>query len=142
MFEKKYKAENSRRFKRFRANYLVKYQLAGALEEPFVSNLKDLSAGGCRFWSEVAFPEGKLLKISIWIPPIEKTLEALARLVRVRRAPDSDVYYLSVSFAEGSPEIQTSLNDFIEKLAEDRGARRLIDDAPIVSRSLMPGLMR
>ena len=92
MFEKKYNAENSRQFKRLTADYLVKYKPAGsgAESEDFVSNLKDISAGGIRFWTEYFFEEETLLEVSICIPPIDRVLHALARVIRIRKPQKGD----------------------------------------------------
>ena len=136
MFEKKYIANNTRRFKRMRAGYLVKYQIAGSNEEPFVSNLKDISAGGCRFWADQFLPEGVLLKVSIWVPPIERKIQALARLIRVRRSPQSPVYYLSASFVEVPTADQAAMNEFIEEISQAPGARQLVDDFIAVKRGV------
>ena len=130
----KYKIENMRRFKRLNATYLVKFQVAGAQGEPFVANIKDLSAGGCKFWSDHYLADGVLLKLSLWIPPIGKTLDALARTVRVRRAASSDLYYVAVRFLEVSKEVQLALNDFIEDLSKSKGGRSLVSDEPVVTR--------
>ncbi len=135
MFTKqKYKIENMRRFKRLNATYLVKFQVAGAQGEPFVANLKDLSAGGCKFWSDHFIVEGVLLKLSLWIPPVGQTLEALARTVRVRRSASNDLYYVAVRFLEVSKEVQMALNDFIEDLAKTKAGKSLVSDEPIVTR--------
>ena len=114
----------------------MKYQSAEKYgeTEPFISNVKDLSAGGMRFWSESFFPEGKLLRISAWVPPLQRPFDALARVVRVRPAFNSDIYYLSVRFIEANSEMQTALNDFIESLASNTKTRRYIDDDVNVTR--------
>lgn len=126
-----YKAENTRRFKRVQAHSLVKFQSAekwgGA--EPYISNVKDISGGGLRFWSAAFFPEGTLLRISAWIPSLQKPLDALARVVRARGAKTADSYYLSIRFIEVDQEIQSALNDFIENLAANPKTRRYIDSA-------------
>ena len=134
----KYTAVNSRRFKRVHAHSIVKYHSVEKYNEaePFISNVKDLSAGGMRFWSESFFPEGKLLRISAWIPVLQRPFDALARVVRVRPALHSDIYYLSVRFIEASSELQTALNDFIESLASNPKTRRFIDDEAKVKREI------
>lgn len=132
----KYKTQNTRRFKRLQAHSLVKFQSAEEFgtKEPYFSNVKDISAGGMRFWSEHYFPENALLRISVWLPALEKPFDALARVVRVRPAA-SDVFYLSVRFIETNREMQTALNDFIEALAANRATRRYIDDFAFVTRA-------
>lgn len=125
-----YKTENSRKFKRVQALSLVKYQTAeqwGSVE-PFLSNVKDLSAGGLRFWSERFFPEGTLLRLSAWVPSLEKPVDALARVVRARSVKSEDSFYLSVRFIEMDQDVRSALNAFIEGLGANRQTRRFIDD--------------
>ncbi len=138
---KKYKASNSRRFKRLRVPYLIKFEDAQqhTQNEPYISNLKDISAGGVRFWSEHFFPEDALVRVSIWFPPIEETVTALGRVVRVRRSPNAPVYYLSVRFVEIEAQVQEALNDFIEDLSDDREMRRFVDDSHRVNRFSLKG---
>ena len=135
MFEKIYKIQNSRTYKRLRTDYLIKYQTAGSSQEPFVANLKDISAGGLRFWSDHYVSEGVLLKVSIWVPVIDQILEGLVRIVRVRQAKGRLLYYLAARFVEIAPGIQAALNRFIENLAENPAAKGLIEDETIVKRT-------
>lgn len=125
-----YQFENTRRFKRVQAHSLVKYQAADRWEseDPYIANVKDVSAGGVRFWSPVYLPEGTLLRVSVWMPFLEKPLEALARVVRVRTARTPDSFYLSVRFIEIDQTSQQQINSFIEKLAANSETRKFIDD--------------
>lgn len=126
-----YKAENTRKFKRVQAHSLVKFHAAekwGGVE-PFLANIKDISAGGLHFWSGVFFPEGTLLRISAWIPALKQPLDALARIVRVHGVKTGDSYYLSIRFIEVDQEVQSALNDFIESLVANPKTRRFIDSA-------------
>ncbi len=131
-----YRTPNSRRHKRLQAHSLVKFQTAESYgqAEPLISNVKDISAGGMRFWSEKYFAEGTLLRVSVWMPALERPFDALARVVRVRPAFQSGVYYLGLRFIEINREMQSSLNDFIEALASNRKTRRYIDDFKVVTR--------
>ncbi len=133
MFEKKYKVENQRKHKRLAVDYLLKYRSAGSETEDFVSNLKDISAGGLRFWSERFLPEETLLNVSTWIPPIDRVFHALARVVRIRESK-GNLFYIAVSFVEVSYEDQNALNQFIEHLSSLRGARSLVHDPQKVTR--------
>ena len=133
MFEQKYRIQNTRRYKRLKSDYLVKYQEPGATEV-FVSNLKDISAGGLKFWTDQIFAEKTLLRLSVWIPPLDRKLETLGRILRVRKTKDAPIYYVSVQFIEISVDDQKILNEFIEHLATVPEAHFLIHDAPVVKR--------
>ena len=136
--KKQYKAQNSRRFKRMRADYLVKYQVAGTEgRDPIVSNIKDLSAGGVKFWADQFIPEGTLVKVGFLVPPLDLNVEALGRVVRVRQAKESGVFYSAIRFIEIPDAAKNAINEFIEYLATQSDARRLVEhDASRVKRSL------
>ena len=125
-----YQVDNARKFKRAQAHSLVKYQTAEkwSAEEPYISNVKDISAGGLRFWSGVFFPENSLLRISVWAPFLQRPVDALARVVRSRATKTAGSYYLSVRFIEVDETLQNALNGFIENLAANPKTRRFIDD--------------
>lgn len=135
MFTKKeYQTQNGRRFKRMRADYLVKYQLVGMTGEPLVSNIKDLSAGGIKFWTDQFLPEETLLKVSFLVPPLGLIVEALGRVIRIRRAKEESIYYIAIRFIEMPDESKKAVDDFIEYLAQQPGAKKLIKETPLVKR--------
>lgn len=134
MFKRKYRTENSRRYKRLKADYLVKHHIPGFPELARVSNIKDISAGGLRFWTDQSFPEGALINLNILIPALNRQILALGRIRRVRRSPSGNVDYVAVSFIELSRDDRKALNDFIEHLATTKEAPFLIDQHPIVKR--------
>ncbi len=136
MFEKKYRTFNSRQYKRLHADYLVKYQLAGFDAEPYVSNIKDISAGGMRFWTDKIFPEGAFLNISVLFPPSENEIRVLGKILRVRQVRHGNFNYVAISFLEMSREDQQTLNDFIERLSLDPESAMLIDQHDIVERKI------
>lgn len=129
MFEKQSKTSNVRQHKRLLADYLIKYRLAGSESQEFlVSNIKDISATGLRFWTEEPLLEGSLLMVEVLPPPLGRVIRALARVVRARLAEKSLVYYNAVRFVEISEEDQNALNYFIERIASEPGARALVPD--------------
>ena len=137
-----YQISNTRQYKRLLADYLIKYRVAGAANQDFsVSNIKDISAGGVRFWTEEPLREGSLVMVEVLPPPLGRVIRALARVVRARPAEKAPVYYNSVQFMEISEDDQTALNYFIERIASERGARSLVPDYPTVRRRVpRPGI--
>ena len=121
MFEKKYQTQNSRQHKRLLAPYLMKYQILPAealdssLQESYLSNVKDLSAGGVKFWTERALAENTLLKIQISIPPIQRTLEMIAKAIRVRQVRGGSIFYIAAVFMEIPKSDQEALNQLAGK---------------------------
>ena len=115
----KYKVFNSRRHPRLQVSYLLNYTILKTGDGPFVSNIKDLSAGGVRFWTDQPLEEGTLLQLTILIPPLGRMLETLARVQRVRFAPQNGIYYIGAGFVELRSEDREAINQFIEDLLEN-----------------------
>ena len=135
LFAKKTRAKNSRRYKRFRVSYLVKYQVKGK-EQPRITNVVDLSAGGLRFWSPENLPESSVLNLSIYIPPLARSVDAWAQVLRVRRAKAGGMaYYVAVSFMDLKAEDREAINQFAETVSKDAGAPFIIDHADVVVRN-------
>ncbi len=136
MFKATYNAVNSRRYKRLKADYLIKFQLPGRDGEPMVSNIKDISAGGVKFWTDQVLPEDGLIQLSVLLPPLDRELKALGRIVRVRPAKDLPLEYVAVNFLELNLDAQAALNDFIEYTATLPVAKDLIDLHQFVRRTV------
>lgn len=137
MFKKnQIKAQNSRRFKRLRADYLIKFQVPGTPGEPFLSNMKDLSAGGVKFWTGNYIAEGTLIKVSFLVPPLDMKVDTLARVVRVRSAGDLEpLYYAAARFIEISEDAKNAIDQFVEHLSTIPQARKMISSSPVVKRA-------
>ena len=132
-FQKKFTAKNSRRFKRIRAAFLVKYQVNGK-GEPRITNARDISAGGIRFWSAEKIPLTSVLKISVYFPPLERSVEGTAQVLRIRRAKEGFVYYVAVSFLDLGEKDREEISRFAETISREKDARLLIDHADVVVR--------
>lgn len=138
MFEKKkLKVKNSRRYKRLRAGYLLKYQMAGSKEEPVVTNLKDLSAGGARFVTDRFLPEAALVRVSFLVPPLDLSVEALARVLRVRQIKQGLAFYVAINFIELSNEAKEAINSFIEHLSQIPDTLQLVSGSEVVERTVL-----
>lgn len=137
MFKKnEISSQNSRRFKRFRADYLIKFQVPGTSGEPFLSNLKDLSAGGVKFWTEQYIAEGTLVKVSFLVPPLDMKVDTLARVVRVRTAGGQDpVFYVATRFIEISEDAKKAIDEFVDYLLGLPRAGKLVSNAVGVKRA-------
>ena len=135
MIVKTYPSQNTRRFKRLRGNFLVKYQIAMLGGESVVANVRDVSGGGIKFWTKEFVPEGALLRLSLLIPAMDHPLEMLGRVLRVSRPRHAGMVYLAVEFLEMSRADQAALDDLIESLSKTREARFFMDDRPVVKRS-------
>ena len=130
---RKLKGANARRYKRFRADFLVKYQVGGR-GEVRITNAQDIGAGGIRFWSEEPVPESCLVNINVYLPPLERSVEATAQVLRTRKVRKGLLYYVAVKFLELSGQDREAINEFAENLSQNKGASFLIDHADIVVR--------
>ena len=132
LLAKPVRMKNSRRFKRIRAAYLMKYQIGS--QEPRVTNVQDISAGGLRFWTTDPIPESSVLNIHIYLPPLNRTVEAVAQVLRVRKAKDSPLYYVGTCFLDLKKQDREAINQFAEALAGDKETQFAIDHAEVVVR--------
>ncbi len=130
---KKIKARNARRFKRFRADFLVKYHV-DKKGEAHVTNARDISAGGVRFWTDREIPESSVVSVSIFVPPLGRVVEALAQVRRVTRIKRGLTFSVAVSFLDLKQEDREALSQFAEHLSKEQGAELLVDHADIVVR--------
>jgi c-di-GMP-binding flagellar brake protein YcgR len=133
-----YQIANARRYKRLKADYLVKYKVYDYPGAPSVSNIKDISAGGLRFWSRENLPLGALLQMSVLLPPVDREIKTIAKVVRVRPAQHGFFNYAAVSFIELSGRDQEAIDDFVEYIAKTEAARDLIDHFEVILRKAKP----
>jgi c-di-GMP-binding flagellar brake protein YcgR len=132
-FIKKTKAEDSRRFKRLRATFLLRYQVKG--QETFrTASLLNISAGGIRFASPTEITPSSSLNLAIQIPSLSKVLEAQARVTRVEKGKKSRIYEVAASFTGLRSEDEKALNQLIEALYENSKTRRFVDHHGVVYR--------
>ena len=109
------------------AEYLMKYQEMTADQmEPYVANIKDLSATGLRFLSERFFAEGTVLNVSVFVPPLGRAIRTPAKVLRIR-ASAGPLYYVSLRFMHLPERDYEDLNLFIEGLSKKRRARSIVD---------------
>jgi hypothetical protein len=127
MFPKK-KSQNARRFKRLQANYLIKFLIPGVDADPkdpyFLTHIKDIGAGGVKFWSERFIPEGTVLQVKILVPPLKEPLETNVEVMRIRTAKTDGIFYIGTSFIDLDDEQQRKLNDLIESMSQEPKAKR------------------
>ena len=122
---KKYKVFNSRRYKRLRAPYLMKYRLCGSVEDSRIANLKDISSGGLRFYTHESLPKGTSIEVNVLIPP-DRVITALAKVLYTRQVSAS-FHHVSVCFSEMSQSDQKVLAQFVRNIETDKELSRLID---------------
>ena len=130
---KRVRMRNARRYKRFRSDFLVKYVI-DRKGEAHVTNARDIGAGGLRFWTDREIPESSILSVSIYIPPLGRTVDAVAQVCRVRKAKGGMMLSVAVSFLDLKKEDREAINEFAESLSRDKGAEFLIDHADVVVR--------
>lgn len=124
---------NARRHKRVRADFLVKYEVikGGAGQ---ITNARDISAGGLRFWTQEKLSESSVLTVSIYLPPLNRVVSGVVRVLRVRRLKKTFLYSVAVSFLDLKQEDREAIDEFAESLSHDKRAQFLIDHAEIVVR--------
>ena len=125
------KASNDREHKRLKASFLVKYQTDDGKSK--VTNIRDISAGGLSLLvSEM--PSSEQMKVNILFPPLGKSFEAIARIIRIRRIKRNFVYSVALEFDDLSEEERKQMNLFIEDVSKSDKASFFIDHANVVLR--------
>lgn len=116
MFKKTYQTINGRQHPRVEAPFLLRFEPAELSQptQPALANVKDISAGGIRFWANQPVREGGLVKITLLFSQEGETITILARVIRSRRAEDKPVYYTAAYFLEMKEEDYQALTRFIE----------------------------
>ena len=134
---KRYKVFNSRKYKRLKAPYLLKYRLHGSMGDVRLANLKDVSSGGLRFYTHESLPKGTSLELNLLIPP-DRVVTATAKVLYTRHM-SSSFYHVSVCFSEMAQSDQKILAQFIHNIEADEKLSRLIDQPkPVVYREKRP----
>ncbi len=137
MEEKKKKIENLRRHKRMDADYLIRYKAGEEGENPRITNIKNISAGGAKFLTGEILDESATVVVTVLIPPLEKSFQTQAKVLRVRRTRRKFIYSVAVRFVDISPQDQETLNQFVETLeGPDAKEKFLTDLAITVSKEL------
>jgi len=119
-------AHNRRRFKRMRAPFLLKYhvQESGVGR---VTNLRDLSVGGVLFAAETPLLKDSVIQLEINLPTSEKPVSALAKVVRVAKVPNAQVYRIATKFNNLKPGDRKAIRILIERMQRDKHAKGLVN---------------
>lgn len=74
----------------------------------------DVSQGGIRFFVHDFIPKGSHLKIRMDFSRANVTIEAMVRLVWIRKAPNSDRHEIGVNFIDISSKAADRLTNYIK----------------------------
>jgi len=112
---------NTRKEKRIKASYLIKYQTGNKNNITRLSNARNVSAGGLCFLTNECLKPETLIRLAILIPSFESPIEVEARVLRVTRIYHRNMAFsVGVKFVEMSEENRHTLEKFIKQtLAED-----------------------
>ena len=78
--------------------------------------------------------ESSLLKVSVYLPPLGRAVDALAQVLRARKAKKGFFYYVAIQFLDLNHEDRQAIDEFANNLSQDEGASFLIDHADVVVR--------
>ncbi len=126
---RKYRTPNTRDHQRIDADYLIKYQIKKDGETK-ITNVKDIGAGGLQFVAQEELPVWANLNLKILVPPLGRTVEAKARIIRTERTSrHGTTYSVAVRFTDIPDADRKSLDAFIKTLEDDPEAMIEIDHA-------------
>ncbi len=133
LFQKKQKVQDTRKFKRLRGAFILKYKKdgGGAFQTGSILNL---SAGGLRFAAREELPASSLLTVDIHFPPLKRTLETQVKVSRVIKIKQSPVYEIASSFVRLKPEDRDALNELVEALYQNPETRGFVDHHDVARR--------
>ncbi|HLD69673.1 MAG TPA: PilZ domain-containing protein [Candidatus Omnitrophota bacterium] len=131
---KKSSGTEARRHKRLNADYLLKYETNEIGEGPKITNIKNISAGGMKFLTKEIIPETSSIQVNILIPPLEKSFQACASVLRVRRLKRRLIYSVAVRFTDIRQKDQDVLDEYVKSLSDDGKMSILIDHANVILR--------
>jgi len=114
--------KDKRRFPRISWNFLVKFRLKDAEDSKWLlSNIKNLSQGGCFFYSPVPFEPGQLLEIEIQFPRLTEPMRFNGEVRRKEgdKKRTASTYGIAVMFLEvewnKKREFVEAINFFLNK---------------------------
>ena len=121
-------AKNTRKHKRMKSFYLLKYQAGADDGDTKVTNVSDLSAGGLRFHTPTRLPEGTKINLAILVPSFEKPIETEAEVVWVGKSTRKEnPYSVAVKFINISKKSEEALDDFVKKITGQKKSPLFID---------------
>ncbi|MBU2541215.1 MAG: PilZ domain-containing protein [Candidatus Omnitrophica bacterium] len=113
---KKYQGIEARRYPRISWNFIVKFRLKTSQDSKwFISNITNISQGGCFFYSPVPYEIGQTLEVEIQFPRLTQPMHFLGE---VRRKVDEENalnsrYGIAVMFLEMEEEKR---KEFLESI--------------------------
>ena len=133
LFQKKHPVEDTRKFKRLRGVFILKYRKDG--EGAFqTGSVLNISAGGIRFAAREELPASSLLTVDIHFPLLKRTLETQVKVSRVTKIKQSPVYEIAASFMKLRLEDRDALNELVEALYQNPESRGFVDHHDVASR--------
>lgn len=104
---------NTRRYKRKKFPFLMKYQTDAASEMISMTRLRDIGGGGLSFLTNDEIKEGSDIRIFILIPACYKPLEVKAHVLRVKLSGLRGLKQLvAVKFAEIAKQDKRVVDEF------------------------------
>ena len=118
---KRYRYDNTRRYKRLPAVWPVKFTVIFCAENPDSVRMKNISAGGVALVSKKGLPMETCLRLEILVVPAQRTIQAVGKVVR--SAPQKGAgFELGISFVEIDPKDRALLNEAIDRFYLDENS--------------------
>lgn len=112
---KRYQYENTRQYMRLPASWPVKYEATPAVVgNPQLASMRDVSAGGVAVVAPQMIPVGSQIRIEIRVPPLGRSIQARARVVRCLPMREGG-FDLGIQFLEIDPKDRKEMDEAIKK---------------------------
>ncbi len=107
--------KDRRKFQRIKAPHLFKYKILKRKEilSP-TSFIRDVSAGGARFFSEEYIPPESILELKIKFPMFNEPLPLLSKVVRVKTL--SNGFEIGIEFIDLNENIRETIDQKIQEV--------------------------
>ena len=113
--------EERRKYTRIPEETQISYKVIPAGIKTSEFTTKDISQGGIRFLVHQFIPQGRRLKIRLNLYKTSVAIEALVRLVWIRKMPHSEPYEIGVEFVDLPPKGAERIVNFIKEFLNIKG---------------------
>ncbi|MBI3333332.1 MAG: PilZ domain-containing protein [Candidatus Omnitrophica bacterium] len=116
---KRYQYPDTRDYLRLPASWPVKCEILPTGDDRLVTSSKDVSAGGVAILVQEAVPAGSRVRLTIYVPFLERSIPAQGRVVRSLPTRGGG-FELGIRFEQIDPKDRQDLNQVIEEMAPSR----------------------
>lgn len=124
LFGRGYRYPNTRRYTRLPAPWPIKCEPQTEADGRHVTQTQDVSAGGVCVVIREAIPVGSRIRLEVYVPSLNRTIQAVGRVVRCVPQKRGSGLVLGIQFEQIDPSDRTALNQAVEEFYSLRDRQR------------------